>query len=42
MSGPVYTDQGNPLLSELASSRSVRAIGQKYRIVYRVQLQSQP
>lgn len=33
-------DQGKPLVSELASFRSVRAVGQKYRIVYRVQRQA--
>ena len=32
-------DQGKPLVSELAGFRSVRAVGQKYRIVYRVQRQ---
>ena len=32
-------DQGKPLVSELAGFRSVRAAGQKYRIVYRVQRQ---
>ena len=41
MIGPVYADQGNPLLSELAPFRSVRAVGQKYRIVYRAHRQSQ-
>jgi mRNA interferase RelE/StbE len=29
--------QGKPLVGELASFRSVRAIGQRYRIVYRVE-----
>jgi len=28
--------QGNPLVDELAGYRSVRAVGQRYRIVYRV------
>ena len=32
-------DQGKPLISELAGFRSVRAVGQKYRIVYRVKRQ---
>jgi len=32
-------DQGKPLVSELAGFRGVRAVGQKYRIVYRVQRQ---
>ena len=32
-------DQGKSLVSELAGFRSVRAAGQKYRIVYRVQRQ---
>ena len=32
-------DQGKPLVSELAGFRSVRAAGEKYRIVYRVQRQ---
>ncbi len=32
-------DQGKPLVSELAGFRSLRAVGQKYRIVYRVQRQ---
>ena len=29
--------QGKPLVGELAGFRSVRAIGQRYRIVYRVE-----
>jgi mRNA interferase RelE/StbE len=29
--------QGKPLVGELASFRSVRAVGQRYRIVYRVE-----
>ena len=29
--------QGKPLIGELAGFRSVRAIGQRYRIVYRVE-----
>ena len=28
--------QGKPLIDELASYRSVRAVGQRYRIIYRV------
>ncbi len=28
--------QGRPLLGELAGFRSVRAVGQRYRIIYRV------
>ena len=28
--------QGKPLVSELAGYRSVRAVGQRYRVVYRV------
>ena len=40
MSDSVYADQDNPLLSELASFRTVRAVGQKCRIVYRVDRQS--
>ena len=32
-------DQGKPLVSELAGFRSVRAVGQRYRIVYLVQRQ---
>ena len=28
--------QGKPLLGELASYRSLRAVGQRYRIIYRV------
>jgi mRNA interferase RelE/StbE len=28
--------QGKPLLGELAGFRSVRAVGQRYRIIYRV------
>lgn len=32
-------DQGKPLVVELAGFRSIRAAGQKYRIVYRVQRQ---
>ena len=32
-------DQGKPLVSELAGFRSVRTVGQKYRIVYRVDRQ---
>ena len=28
--------QGKPLLGELAGLRSVRAVGQRYRIIYRV------
>lgn len=31
--------QGKPLLGELAGFRSFRAVGQKYRIVYRVERQ---
>jgi hypothetical protein len=42
MSDSVYADQDNPLLAELASFRSVRAVGQKYRIVYRVDRRSHP
>jgi len=29
--------QGKPLVAELAGFRSVRAVGQRYRIVYRVE-----
>ncbi len=29
--------QGKPLLGELAGLRSVRAVGQRYRILYRVE-----
>ena len=29
--------QGKPLIGELAGFRSVRAVGQRYRIVYRVE-----
>jgi len=29
--------QGKPLIGELAGYRSVRAVGQRYRIVYRVE-----
>lgn len=29
--------QGKPLLGELAGFRSVRAVGQRYRIIYRVE-----
>ncbi len=29
--------QGTPLLAELAGFRSVRAVGQRYRIIYRVE-----
>ena len=29
--------QGKPLVGELAGFRSVRAVGQRYRIVYRVE-----
>ena len=29
--------QGKPLMGELAGFRSVRAVGQRYRIVYRVE-----
>lgn len=29
--------QGKPLVGELAGFRSVRAVGQRYRIIYRVQ-----
>jgi mRNA interferase RelE/StbE len=32
-------NQGKPLVAELAGFRSVRAVGQKYRIVYRVKRQ---
>jgi mRNA interferase RelE/StbE len=31
--------QGKPLIGELAGSRSLRAVGQRYRIIYRVQRQ---
>ena len=31
--------QGKPLVGELAGFRSVRAVGQRYRIVYRVERQ---
>lgn len=31
--------QGKPLTEELAGYRSVRAIGQRYRIIYRVERQ---
>src|SRR5713101_6691027 len=31
--------QGKPLIGELAGFRSVRAVGQRYRIVYRVERQ---
>jgi len=31
--------QGKPLIGELAGLRSVRAVGQRYRIVYRVERQ---
>lgn len=31
--------QGKPLLGELAGLRSVRAVGQRYRILYRVERQ---
>jgi mRNA interferase RelE/StbE len=30
-------EQGKPLIAELAGFRSVRAVGQRYRIVYRVE-----
>ena len=30
-------EQGKPLVGELAGFRSVRAVGQRYRIVYRVE-----
>lgn len=33
-------DQGKPLVAELSGFRSVRAVGQKYRIVYRVRRQA--
>jgi len=29
--------QGKPLLGELASLRSLRAVGQRYRVLYRVE-----
>ena len=29
--------QGKPLVGELAGYRSVRAVGQRYRVIYRVQ-----
>lgn len=29
--------QGKPLIAELAGYRSVRAVGQRYRIIYRVE-----
>lgn len=29
--------QGNPLIGELLGFRSVRAVGQRYRIIYRVE-----
>ena len=29
--------QGKPLVGELAGYRSIRAVGQRYRIIYRVQ-----
>jgi mRNA interferase RelE/StbE len=31
--------QGKPLIGELAGFRSVRALGQRYRIVYRIERQ---
>ncbi len=31
--------QGKPLIGELAGFRSVRAVGQRYRIVYRIERQ---
>jgi len=31
--------QGKPLMGELAGFRSIRAVGQRYRIVYRVERQ---
>lgn len=30
-------EQGKPLLSELKTYRSLRAVGQRYRIIYRVE-----
>lgn len=30
-------EQGKPLVGELAGSRSVRAVGQRHRIIYRVE-----
>ena len=30
-------EQGKPLIAELAGFRSVRAVGQRYRIVYRIE-----
>jgi mRNA interferase RelE/StbE len=30
-------EQGKPLVGELAGFRSIRAVGQRYRIVYRVE-----
>ena len=33
----VPEQQGKPLIGELAGFRSVRAVGQRYRIVYRVE-----
>lgn len=29
--------QGSPLLAELSGYRSVRAVGQRYRVIYRVE-----
>ncbi len=29
--------QGNPLIGELSGYRSIRAVGQRYRIIYRVE-----
>jgi mRNA interferase RelE/StbE len=31
--------QGKPLIGELAGFRSIRAVGQRYRIIYRVERQ---
>lgn len=35
--GTSLEQQGKPLMGELAGFRSVRAVGQRYRIVYRVE-----
>lgn len=31
--------QGGPLIAELAGFRSIRAVGQRYRVIYRVEAQ---
>jgi mRNA interferase RelE/StbE len=35
--GRTLEQQGKPLIGELAGFRSIRAVGQRYRIIYRVQ-----